>query len=256
MARDCLRVSTPAGGRESPSLVGYLKTFLGWCRDRDFIEGDPLRHVKPVTIKDNRGCRRALSEGELAHFLACVPVHRAAVYATAYYAGLRRNELNRLKRGDFYLDDAEPFVRVPGFVAKNGKTQDVPLHPSLVAILRSHWPADMAPFAWAFYEHVPNMDTWRRDLQRAGIPYKDAEGRRFDFHALRWTLNTHLRQAGVSVEDRMAILRWSDPRLARETYMDKRQISVAAQIAKLPSITSGEVPVLPITSGRSSERAV
>ncbi len=67
-----------------------------------------------------------------------------------------------------------------------------------------------------------------------GIPYTDADGRRFDFHALRMTLNTHLREARVGLEDRMAILRWSDPRLAGETYMDERQISVRAELAKLP----------------------
>jgi len=66
-----------------------------------------------------------------------------------------------------------------------------------------------------------------------------AAHRRFDFHALRMTLNTHLREARVGLEDRMAILRWSDPRLAKETYMDERQISVAAEIAKLSNLASG-----------------
>jgi len=86
------------------------------------------------------------------------------------------------------------------------------------------------------------MDTWRRDLQRAGIPYIDEEGRKFDFHALRMTLNTHLREKRVSLEDRMAILRWSDPRLAKETYMDERQISVAGELSKLADVTSGGLP--------------
>jgi integrase len=166
-----------------------------------------------------------------------------AVYATAYYAGLRRKELNKLKLGDFRLDCPRPFVRVPGIAAKNGETQDVPLHMALVAILQSHWPEGIAPFAWAFYGHVPNMETWRRDLERAGIPYKDAEGRRFDFHALRMTLNTHLREVRVGLEDRMAILRWSDPRLAGETYMDERQINVAAEIAKLPAVQAAQAPL-------------
>ena len=225
---------TPRSANTINHILGYLKTFLVWCADREFIERDRLRLVKPVRIKAGRGCRRALSAAELAHFFASVPAHRMAVYATAYYAGLRRKEMNKLKRGDFQLDGPRPFVRVPGIAAKNGETQDVPLHRALVAILRSYWSLDTAPFAWAFYGHVPNMDTWRRDLERAGIPYKDAEGRRFDFHASRMTLNTHLREARVGLEDRMAILRWSDPRLAGETYMDERQISVAAEVAKLP----------------------
>jgi len=237
-------------------MLGYVKTFLRWCGRRGFLEGDPLRYVDNIRIKANRGYRRALPLPELGRFLASVPRHRAAVYATAYYAGIRRNELNRLKRGDFHLDAPKPFVRIPGFVAKNGKTQDVPLHAALVPVLRSYWTEDLAPFAWAFYGHVPNMDTYRRDLQRAGIPYIDEDGRRLDFHALRTNLNTHLREHGVGLEDRMAIMRWSDPRLARETYMDERQISVAAELEKLPDVCSNTASGLePRTAVQPSARA-
>lgn len=234
---------TPRAANTVNHMVGYLRTFMRWCEDREFIEGDPLRRVKPITIKDQGPFRRAITVAELAHFFASVPAHRAAVYTAAYYAGLRRSDLNRLKRGDFYLDGERPFVRVLGFRTKNGKTKDIRLDLRLVPVLRAYWPVDMAPFAWAFYGHVPNMDTWRRDLGRAGIPYKDAEGRRFDFHALRTTLNTHLRDKRVSLEDRMAILRWSEPRLARETYMDERQIAVAGELAKLDDVTKAvDVP--------------
>jgi hypothetical protein len=32
----------------------------------------------------------------------------------------------------------------------------------------------------------------RKDLEAAGLPFVDAQGRRADFHSLRGTLNTHL----------------------------------------------------------------
>jgi integrase len=80
------------------------------------------------------------------------------------------------------------------------------------------------------------MDTWRSDLERAGIPFLDGEGRRFDFHALRHTLCTHLRDARVGLRDAMAIMRHSDPRLTMRVYTDERQIGVASEVAKLPDL--------------------
>ncbi len=227
-------------GKSINDTLGYLRTFLGWCERRGFIEVNPLRHVEKVQIRADRGYRRALSATELAAFFETVPRHRAAVYAAAYFAGLRRHELKRLKRGDFQLDGLNPCVRVPGIAAKNGKAQAVPLHQSLVSILRGYWAADMAPFAWAFRGHVPNMETWHRDLVRAGVPYLDGEGRRFDFHALRHTLCTHLREARVGLRDAMTIMRHSDPRLTLRVYTDERQISVSSEVAKLPPIPTFE----------------
>jgi integrase len=100
-----------------------------------------------------------------------VPQHRATIYLVAYYLGLRRAELNRLKRGDFDLDSIKPTVRIPGSVSKNGKAEQFELRPEIVASLRSFWAIDRSPFQWAFYGRVPQMVTFRRDLSRAGTPF-------------------------------------------------------------------------------------
>lgn len=217
--------------------LGGLRTFLRWCERRGFIDFDPMRHVEKVSVRGTRGYRRAVSADQLAALFAAVPERRAVVYRTAYYTGLRRKELSGLRRGDFTLDGVCPSVRVPGAVAKNGKTQEVPLHPALVAVLRVWWPADLPPFAWAFRGHVPKIGTWRRDIERAGIPFVDEDGRRFDFHALRHTLCTHLREARVGLRDAMAIMRHSDPRLTLRVYTDERQVSLSGEISKLPNMS-------------------
>jgi hypothetical protein len=82
---------------------------------------------------------------------------------------------------------------------------------------------------------VPNMDTLRGDLTKAAICFKDCEDRRFDFHALRLTLCTHLRAAGVSKRRAMAIMRLSSERLLDHVYFDDSQLSLAEDMNKLPA---------------------
>lgn len=230
--------SWPQGGSPksvNDSLNG-MRTFLRWCERKAYLDVDPLRRVERIRLKGDRNYRRALSAEQLAEFFESVPPQRAAVYRVAYYTGLRRKELNGLRRADFILEGANPRVRVPGSVAKNGRTQEIPLHAACVAILRGYWSSETPSFDWAFRGRVPKLETWRRDLERAGIPFVDSDGRRFDFHALRDTLCTHLLAAGVPLRAAMAIMRHSDPRLTMRVYTDERQLGVAVEVAKLPDL--------------------
>jgi integrase len=241
------QVSTPLGNSGhlenlSPKylndLLGYMRSFVHWCMRRRLIEADPLRNIQNVVVKQGRGHRRAFTHSELRRFLTVVPPHRAAVYKVAYYLGLRRWELNRLKRGDFDLDGIPPVVRIPGTITKNRKSAVLDLHRDLLPTLRTFFSLEMSPFEYAFHGRVPNMATWRRDLTKAEICREDPEGRRFDFHSLRHTLCTHLRIAGVTKRDAMAIMRLSSERLLDHVYCDDSQLRVGSEIAKLPSFTS------------------
>ena len=58
----------------------------------------------------------------------------------------------------------------------------------------------------------------RRDLERAGIPYADAQGRVMDFHSLGVTFVTNLSRAGVSLTTAQKLARHSDPKLTANTY--------------------------------------
>jgi integrase len=223
-------------------LLGYVRSFLNWSVRRGFLDADPLRHVQPAKIRAGRGHRRALSHEELRLLFECaeIPRERRSTYMVAYYLGLRRNELRRLKRGDFDLDAARPVVRIPGIATKNAKPAVLDIPAALMPALRFLLPSEMAPFAYAFSPFgIPNMQTFRGDLTKAGICFKDFEGRRFDFHALRLTLCTHLRNAGVSKRRAMAIMRLSSERLLDHVYFDESQLSLAEELNKLPTFGVG-----------------
>jgi integrase len=168
-----------------------------------------------VKLKPGRGYRHALSSDEISRLLNAVPQRRAVVYLASIYTGLRRCELNGLTWGDFSLDGPIPFVRVPGSISKNGRTAQLGLRSELVAALVAFRPDVSQSFEWVFRGKVPKMYTFKRDLQRAGIPLVDEHGRRVDFHSLRTTFVTHLQVSGVSPRAVMEMARHSDMRLSQ-----------------------------------------
>ena len=150
------------------------------------------------------------------------------------YLGLRRTELNRLKRGDFELDGPRPIVRILGTVSKNSNAAVVDIPAAAMPALRLLLTPDMAPFAHPFFSRVPRMNTMRQDFAGAEVIYQ-SEGRRFDFHSRRLTLCTHLRLGDVSKRRAMAIMRLSSKRLLDHIHFDDSQLSLADDMKKLPS---------------------
>jgi hypothetical protein len=125
--------------------------------------------------------------------------------------GLRRSELASLTSESFSLDSEPPTVTIDATVSKHRRKDALPLHPELVAMLRI-WLADLAPDELLFPK-LAKRRTWRMvklDLERAGIPYKTAEGVA-DFHAAgRHTYITELFRTGVSLVEARELARHSD----------------------------------------------
>ena len=113
------------------------------------------------------------------------------------------------------------------------------LHPDLVealAALKSR--AVLSELVLA--DMLPSMAVFRRDLEKAGIPFLDASGRRADFHALRHTLCTNLGRADVPLPVRMEAMRHSDPKLTTRIYTDVSKPPTAKAFVSLPSFKQGE----------------
>lgn len=61
---------------------------------------NPLEHVRKVSNDSPGNFRRALSVDEIHRLLTVAPKHRATVYQTILYTGLRRQEINGLRWGE------------------------------------------------------------------------------------------------------------------------------------------------------------
>ncbi len=77
--------------------------------------------------------------------------------------------------------------------------------------------------------------TLKQDLKAAGIPFKDATGRVFNFHALRTQYGTWLALSGVPIQHAQRLMRHSTPMLTTKFYTKLGDADLAAQLRKMPA---------------------
>ena len=216
-------------------LLGSMRTFLLWMKRQRLLLADPLAEVRKVANPGVGSYRRALSAEDAQRLLQKAPPHRALVYLAMIYTGLRRNELNGLKWGDFNFEGEQPQLKVPSSLSKNRKESTHYLRPELAQAIQAVRPAKFKPEAFVFRGTIPRVHTFKRDLAAAEIPFQDARGRRVDIHALRKTFGTLLATSGVSPRVAMELMRHSDMKLTMGVYTDVTQLPIVQETARLPS---------------------
>ncbi len=76
----------------------------------------------------------------------------------------------------------------------------------------------------------------RRDLAAAGIAYRDAAGRVFDFHALRHQFISTLAAAGVHPKTAQTLARHKSIRLTMDRYTHLSPSGAASALENLPEL--------------------
>jgi integrase len=108
------------------TLNDYLAAasgLLSWIQQAGLIEQNALRAVgKSETRGKERRKRRAFTRDQLEAIVAVAGGYRLAVL-TAYYTGLRRNELKQLEWGDVHRSTDEIFIIPRASTTKNHQTQ-------------------------------------------------------------------------------------------------------------------------------------
>lgn len=223
--------------RAQNDWLDSLMAFFNWLvKPRKVIKENPLADIGKVSTKSGKKIKRwALSFEQLDKLLQ-VAGSKRAVYHFAVRTGLRRGEIKQVRVYDLHLDESQPYVAVRGSTTKNGKDARIDLVAGLVADLKKTIPVDAAPEDLVF-NRIPRVPELRTDLEKAGIRFEDDLGWRLDFHALRLTFNTHLAVSGVSLRERMAMMRHSDSKLTEIDYMDVQKLGLREAMAKLPAVT-------------------
>ncbi len=231
------------------NYIGSAKSFTKWCAQVERCE--VVDHLSGLTRSrdqtDLRLVRRALKQGELERLLAAAGksaevifgltgTERRLLYLTACSTGLRAIELARIEPGHVDLAASTITVWRP---AKN-KTRSVDVLPVAPDVLKALKP--LMRRAGPLWPHrAGEKKKWRRhgaemiraDLTAAGIPHQDAQGRVFDFHALRGQFATDLDRAGVSLVRAQKLMRHSNPMLTAKHYTRPEAAEMAADVAKL-----------------------
>ena len=84
------------------------------------------------------------------------------------------------------------------------------------------------------------METHRRDLEKAGIAYRDADGRYLDFHAIRSTFAPRLSRQGVRPSRAIRLTRHACIRTL-ENHYDKLGLDDArAGLDQLPGFPNAK----------------
>ena len=213
-----------------------FQAFLNWMERKGSIATNPFKHFTRIETNGREvRQRRAFSDEELTRLLS-IQTERRIVYLTAVYTGLRRGELAALRWNDICLDTEKPYIQVRAAISKNKKNATLPLHSELVAELRKL--KVQSKTEKVFEDLMPKMQQFKKDLEAAGIPYKDELGRQADFHSLRKTLATNLNKMGVAPRVAMELMRHSDIKLTMKNYTDSSQLPTFTAVEQLPWLTS------------------
>lgn len=199
--------------RRYNGLLGMVKFFCSWMVKNHYATYSPIKDIEkqdnlqtdvrvkrhPATTDELRRLLEAAGAGPERYGLS--GYERRLLYRFAVETGLRANEIRTLKVLAFDFDELT--VTVEAINSKHRRIDTLPLRPELAVLLKRHV-AKKLPTARAFYVTDKTAVMLRDDLTDAKIPYLDDAGRRFDFHALRHTFITSLRNVPTSVRQALA----------------------------------------------------
>ncbi len=216
--------------REHAHALGEWCVKVARIADRNPVAVIPRRE----SGGDVRRTRRSLLPDEARRLLAEAGPRRL-FYAVQMMTGLRVNEVRRLEWRDLRLEGDAPYLKLRAATTKAKRADEIDLNAELAGELTAARPPFAQPTDRVF-RTTPSLDTFKRDLERARIEFRDAEGRRIDRHALRTTFVSWLGAAGVDVRVAQRLARHSDIRLTTQTYQDVRVLNTQGAVGKLPSV--------------------
>jgi integrase len=164
---------------------------------------------------------------------------RALVYRLVAETGLRANEVQSLRAGDFDLSPTAATVTIRAANSKNRREATLPLRARIAADLEPFLRGRM-PLAAAFplpRSFKDKTSRWlKSDLEAAGIAYMDASDRVFDFHALRAQFITLLVTGGAGMRAAQTLARHSTAELTLGVYTKLRPDDERRALEVLPDL--------------------
>ena len=200
----------------------------------------PLHEAMTIRRGRRKGERAARIKPETQARLERAGKHRALIYLTALNTGLRRSELAELLVDDLHLESPTPYWELDETRTKNKQSARIPLRSDLVTALRT-WIQESGKqsgdkvFDIPPYAQISRI--FKKDLNKAGIPYQDERGRYFDFHSLRKCTGSFLRQAKIDPSISKIYMRHSDIRLTMEVYNDELMLDLKEAMDAMPRLT-------------------
>jgi integrase len=229
-----------------------VKSFCRWLvRDRR-TDADPLLHLAAMNPEtDVRHRRRALRADSFQGFVEATAggkpfrgltgADRLVLYTLAANTGFRANELGSLRPGSFNFQATPATVTVRAGYSKHRREGVHPLRADVAEMMRQYVAGrrpdkPLWPGTWT----DAGAEMVRLDLAAAGIPYRDGDGRYFDFHATRGQFISFLAAGGVHPKVAQVLARHSTITLTMDHYTHLDVLDVTGALDKLPGLAPGQ----------------
>lgn len=179
--------------------------------------------------RDRRRVSRSLTVAESDALVnAAIDPLRRLLLVLRFRSGLRVLEAARLEWSDLDLDDG--VIRLRPEITKNGRPGEIPIAADLdaeIADFQRQAVKTGQTLGGLIFPSVPSRPTWRRDLDRAGVPWK-FRGEQADPKCTRRTFESHLLRSGAGEVVTMLLMRHT-PRgglgLTMGVYADTGEIA-------------------------------
>ncbi len=213
--------------------LNSMRAFINWMIKMGIMTSNPLQYVDRL---DTRGKetkkRRAWTDEELRKFLQSDIYYKDAIFILAR-TGLRKNELQKLTKGDIRFFDENCFITIRSVTTKNKTEVELPVLPEVAKIIQvlyiqaQHADDPILPY------RLPKASKLAKDLESLGIEYHNNHGD-LDFHSLRHTFATYLTVNGVHSKVVQDLIRHSDANLTAKRYTDASKIQYTSILKELP----------------------
>jgi integrase len=243
-----------AGVATSNHYLVAVKGFSAWLRRDGRAAADPLEAVEPLNeAVDVRRRRRALAEGQFNRFIEATAAggefrglsgaDRLVLYTLAANTGFRANELASLTPGSFALTGRTATVTVAAGYSKHRREDVQPLRPDVAEMMRQYLAGRPAGSpVWPGNWTGSSAQMVRRDLEAAGLPYRDEAGKVFDFHSLRVQFVTALARNGVHPKEAQTLARHGSITLTMDHYTDLGLSDLSGALDKMPRLPGRDLP--------------
>lgn len=221
-------------GRAARTMNAFrhaAKAFCDFCVSQRWLDENPLGRV-PKARGGKKRKRRAYTLDEFRRLLD-VAGKRKTVYLIAALSGLRRDELALTERRDLTPTGDRPLWHWRAEIVKGRRLDRVPIMPDLLPTLLPLWQALPEPTGRLIA--VPMLRTLNRDLERAGIPKVDGEGRTLDFHSFRYFFCTLLARH-LPIQIVRLLMRHRTIQQTCDLYMDLGLDDASEAMVKLPPL--------------------
>lgn len=219
-----------------------LRVFYAWAVNRGHVVASPAAKLKTPTRPKPQP--KALTIGQVRQLLAhlasqegCMARRDECLIATAIYAGLRAQELARMRWVDIDLDSG--IITIPISKANHGRR--IPVHPCLCALFLK-WRElcdpedDEGPVFASSRGRTRGKALTANSVGKISTRVREASGVRFTTHALRHTFATWVLRKS---KDLYAVSKALGHQGLKQTeiYLSADTDQIAAAVGTLPDLT-------------------